>query len=165
MTIHYEFTGYPKCGFRFRKGECDTLPPGHDGPHVCSNGYQCSTPGPTTYELRHQERPWTMNDARGKSNRWREAARTKEWRAAFASLAARLPHLDRVAITVHHETRTARRVDAGAIAPAAKAAIDGLRDAGVLTDDDGRYVTSLTFLPNVKTGQDAMTLSIEEQAT
>jgi hypothetical protein len=36
--------------------------------------------------------------------------------------------------------------DAGNAAPVGKAVIDGLRDAGVLEDDDPSHLTSITFL-------------------
>ena len=111
-----------------------------------------------TYRLRYQ--------ARGQSNRWKEAERPKLWRNAFALLcfAEAVPKMDRVHITVHHETRTARLPDVGAVMPAAKAAVDGLRDAGVLIDDDPTHVLTMRFATPHKTGVDALVLEIEEAA-
>ena len=117
------------------------------------------------WTLRYEARPWTMNTSRGRTAHWaQEAARTRDWRTAFGLLAFAegVPPLERVHITVHHECRTARLADCGAIAPAAKAAVDGLRDAGIIPDDDPRHVLSLTFTAPRKTGVDALTIEIEE---
>ena len=117
------------------------------------------------WTLRYEARPWTMNTSRGRTAHWaQEAARTRDWRTAFGLLAFAegVPPLERVNITVHHECRTARLADCGAIAPAAKAAVDGLRDAGIIPDDDPRHVLSLTFTAPRKTGVDALTIEIEE---
>lgn len=118
------------------------------------------------WTLRYEAKPWTMNFARGQANRWEEARLTKQWRAAFGLLAfgERVPPLDRVHIICHHECKTARLADCGAVAPACKAAVDGLVDAGILPDDDPAHVLSLTFTAPRKTGVDALTIEIEEAA-
>jgi len=119
------------------------------------------------WTLRYEERPWTMNTARGRTSHWaQEAARTRQWRAAFGLLAfgEGVPPLERVHIICHHECKTARLADCGAVAPACKAAVDGLVDAGILPDDDPRHVLSLTFTAPHKTGVDALTIEIEEAA-
>lgn len=57
--------------------------------------------------------------------------------SGFAALAARIPALERAHVfyVVHPKPDTRRR-DPGNWSPSAKAAIDGLVDAGVLPDDD-----------------------------
>lgn len=99
--------------------------------------------------LRHDERPFTVNEERRKH--WREHRRaTEHWRTTFAriALAHHLPRLDRVAVEAT-PIKPNRRAwpDVGACMPAVKAAIDGLVDAGVLEDDTDRHVVALTFLP------------------
>lgn len=56
--------------------------------------------------------------------------------------------------------RDKRMPDTGNAFPAAKAAIDGLVDAGVLPDDNGRYVHALTFLAPQAAGFDALELHV-----
>ena len=119
-----------------------------------------------TFTVTHYARPSTMNYERGTANRWAIAAATKEWRAAFATLARQqhIPQLGPVDIVVEHETRTRRKVDTVACAPSYKAAQDGLRDAGVLVDDTPEFVRSVKFLPPHRTGRDAVSLTLTEVA-
>jgi hypothetical protein len=67
-----------------------------------------------------------------------------------------------VLVTPH--LRDGRTQDVGACYPAAKAAIDGLVDAGVIPDDGPQYVTRLTFDPPVlrSAAGDALELSLVE---
>lgn len=114
--------------------------------------------------LRHPARPWTLNSER--AGHWRKhRALTDEWRGVFHLLAVelQLPHLERIAVTVQPEVRNrAHMPDTGACIGAAKAAIDGLVDAGVLADDGPAYVRRLTFEAPVITGEDALTLTLRE---
>jgi hypothetical protein len=101
------------------------------------------------WTLTLDERPFTVNEER--RVHWREHRRvTAHWRDAFAKLARaqRVPRLDRVAVDAT-PIKGNRRAwpDVGACMPAAKAAIDGLVDAGVIPDDTDRHVVSLTFHP------------------
>lgn len=94
---------------------------------------------------------WASHTAASR-NRWKHHA-----------INAAVPLLDRVTVTVtplHKNHRTAQ--DPGACAPEAKAAVDGLRDAGVLVDDTGRYVASILFLPPEIVGHDGLRIRIEE---
>lgn len=103
---------------------------------------------------------YSLNEESGKGSwHWRARIR-KEIRetAALAGLAAlHAGDLERfgdtrVQILVEpHECRH-RLTDAGNCVTSAKAAIDGLRDAGVLTDDSPKYVAALTFLAGRKVG-------------
>lgn len=84
------------------------------------------------------------------------AERTRAWREATAwqAKAAGLPcYGDRqVRITcIVHKTR-AGRWDATNLAPTGKACIDGLRDAGVLLDDDNAHVIG----PDMRAGGKAI---------
>ncbi len=117
------------------------------------------------YTLTHVARPWTMNmDSSGRSNRWSKGERVREWRGVFHLLAIeqKIPALHAVTVTVVHETATRRIVDTVACAPAAKAAIDGLVDAGLWPDDGPSFVTDVTFRPPRCTGRDALTLILME---
>lgn len=105
-------------------------------------------------------RPWTVNGER-KWTPYRRAAEVKQWREDFAKLAHGSPALEWAKVTVHVYLRDMRDQDPGAAFPAYKAALDGVRDAGVLPDDDGRYVRSVTFYPPVKKTYDALELVLE----
>lgn len=80
---------------------------------------------------------------------WASKARlVKEWRAAGALWARskRLPHItEPVQITAWVHRTDRRRADAHNRLPTVKAAIDGLVDAGVLTDDSDQYVTAVAM--------------------
>lgn len=95
-----------------------------------------------------------------------KARLTKAWRwaACVAAKDARLPTFDqRVHITAHVHKLHGRQYDATNWAPTAKAAVDGLRDAGVLVDDSNKHVVG----PDMRAGERAtgrayLTLTIEE---
>ena len=103
------------------------------------------------------------NDRR---HRMAEADITKKWRTTTAWLArqARLPHIDvpvRITAVIHRADR--RRADAPNSWPSVKAAIDGLVDAGVLTDDDDKHVLSTTFEPGEIVHGSQLTLIIRPE--
>lgn len=117
-----------------------------------------------TFAVSHLARPFTVNDAL-RMHRQQCARLTAEWRRAFwaLTLEARVPKLDRVAITVETHLKGQRRQDPAACCIAVKAAIDGIVDAGVLVDDDGEHLVSLTFLPPIfGTAVDELTLVVTE---
>ena len=98
---------------------------------------------------------------------WAVKARlTREWRnaAAWAARDAGLPTITRhVHITASIHKLHGRQYDASNWAPTGKAAIDGLRDAGVLIEDSNKYVTG----PDMRAGERAtgrayLVLTIEE---
>ena len=68
-------------------------------------------------------------------------------KAAWAcALAAKVPALQRVTITVEYQPpNSSRRRDPDNLAPTGKAAIDGLVLAGVLPDDDSTHVTAVRY--------------------
>lgn len=81
----------------------------------------------------------------GHGNRYAKADLIRQWRQA-AAWHAKLAHLPkitqypvRIVATVHLDTKPSRW-DATNWLPSAKACVDGLVDAGVLTDDSNRYV-------------------------
>lgn len=78
---------------------------------------------------------------------WAERARRSKTlkNAAWAmALAGKVPHLERASIVVEYRPPDRRRRDADNPAPSAKACIDGIVAAGVLTDDAcPQYVTEI----------------------
>jgi len=115
------------------------------------------------YTLRYERRPPTLNVER-QQHRMIRARWVREWRAIFNALAleAEIPPLPAISVTVQPELRHRGSMpDTGACIGAAKAAIDGLVDAGVIPDDSPRFVHRLTFEAPVVTGVDALELVIE----
>lgn len=109
------------------------------------------------WELTYHARPWTVNSERGRAGRkgqgtsghWsKRAALVRAWREAFKDLAEdqQIPHLPRLHIVVQQFCPDRRMPDTGACYGAVKAAIDGLRDAGVIDDDTGEFVPSILML-------------------
>lgn len=96
------------------------------------------------------KRPWTVNTARN----WHHhklAKHVKEWREAFKDLAeeAGIPPLHAMRIEVVPILADNRTQDTAACALAAKAAIDGVVDAGVVPDDNRTYMKYVKFYPPV----------------
>jgi hypothetical protein len=71
------------------------------------------------------------------------AARTIRNAAGWAARAADIPTLDRAHITYIIHIGSRRRFDPHNWNPSAKAAIDGIVDAGVLADDDSTHLLGL----------------------
>lgn len=99
-----------------------------------------------SWTLFYPERPWTVNAERT----WHHMKRAKivrEWRDAFCWLAreAKIPRLRSMVVHVTPTLPDKRMQDVAACLGAAKAAIDGITDAGVLPEDSPQYVHSLTF--------------------
>lgn len=111
--------------------------------------------------LSYQKRPLTTNAERA-GNRWGRAASTKEWREAFCWLARKekIPHMAWINVTVQPFQKRGRLQDTAACNPSAKAAIDGIVDAGVIPDDTGEFVRQITFLP-CRRGDDQLTIIIQ----
>lgn len=105
-------------------------------------------------------------NANDRSHRFAAARLTKAWRAAacVAAKDAGLPTFERqVHITASVHKIHGRQYDAANWAPTAKAAVDGLRDAGVLLEDSNKYVVG----PDMRAGERAtgrayLVLTIEE---
>jgi hypothetical protein len=118
-----------------------------------------------SWTLTHDgERPLTIN-ALVNMHRMRWAEHTDAIRQTWGWLArqARIPKLQRARFDVtplHANNRSPQ--DPAACAPEAKAAIDGLVDAGVLPDDNGRHVVAIEFNPPRVAGVDGLELTICE---
>jgi hypothetical protein len=123
------------------------------------------TPPHRIYTLRYEARPWTLNVER-QGNRWKRSKLVKEWREEFCTLAtdAGIPLLGQVEILARPELRHRGAMpDTGACIGAAKAAIDGLVDAGVLAEDGPATVVHLGFdAPLVTGGVDALVIEVWE---
>lgn len=115
-----------------------------------------------TYSVTYAARPWTVNQERNK-HFYQRAALVAEWRKAFSGL-ARFQKIPPIAaadiVVVHHRLSRASLPDVAAALPAAKAAIDGLCDAGVFVGDGPDVVRSLTFVAPAVSGKDALELVI-----
>ena len=88
--------------------------------------------------------PWINANAR---DHWTKKGRlTRSWRSASAAWARyqKLRPVTQPVVIVATVTKTnSRRFDVENLAPTVKAAIDGLRDSGVLPEDDTRWVTEV----------------------
>lgn len=109
----------------------------------------------TTWTLTYCARPWSLNVER-RTNRFQRAPMVAEWRDAYRLLALeeRIPRLVWMHVEARPEYRNARSLpDTAACVGSVKAAIDGLVDAGVLTDDGPELVRRVTFeAPRVDRG-------------
>jgi|TARA_R110000824_G_scaffold237554_1_gene426347 crossover junction endodeoxyribonuclease RusA len=114
------------------------------------------------WRLFSEIKPWTTNAERS----WhfqKRAKRVKQTREAFYELAQDVPLLKAVTVAAIPIARDKRGLqDVAACYPAVKAAIDGLVDAGVIEDDDQRFVTAITFYPTEVRGHDGLELVIKE---
>lgn len=118
-----------------------------------------------SWQLEYQARPFTVNQVYGKLNYRERNDLTQEWRQAFWALAKqhKIPPLERIQVWAWPMLRDRRVQDPGACYPAVKAAIDGLQDAGVIPEDDGRYVTLIAMAPPVQEAPvDALRIIIYE---
>jgi hypothetical protein len=115
---------------------------------VCDS---CTRGGIVAY--RYPARPWTLNAER--RDHWSQSrALTREWREAFAWLAIRQRRrFTSCHVLVVTQMRSPVQ-DTGNAYGAAKAAIDGLVDAGVLPGDGPEVIRSITFLAPTKVGKD-----------
>lgn len=116
-----------------------------------------------SWTLEWEQRPVPMNKYR--TLHYRERANyDREWRRIFGTLAqvARVPHLAAVNITVVQTCAHHSLPDVGAAYPTAKAAIDGLVDAGVLDDDTPEIVRFIGFAAPERSDKDRLVLVLEE---
>lgn len=107
-----------------------------------------------------ERRPWTINFERKKSH-WQRATDTKQWRESVAwyARAACAPLMTDARVGVHVYLK-GRLQDTAACLPAAKAAIDGLVDAGMFVDDTGDHIHAITFHAPLRNTADAMLLEV-----
>lgn len=115
--------------------------------------------------LEYPSRPFTMNKVYGEFNYRQRNDLTQEWRQAFWAMAKeqKIPRLERIQVWAWPMLRDRRIQDPGACYPAVKAAVDGLQDAGVIPEDDGRYVSLIAMCPPVQEApQDALRIAVIE---
>jgi len=96
--------------------------------------------------------PHTPNS---RSGHWRDRhSHAREWRSTvgWVAKAARVPRVDQAAIALVGAPPDRRRRDTDSLALACKHAIDGLRDAGVLADDDASHVPTVVLQLIAPTG-------------
>lgn len=111
----------------------------------------------------HGRRPTTLNQER-KTNNWgRRATDVKWWREQFrdAAIEAGIPTYEQICVAVvplHKNGRSPQ--DTAACFPAAKAAIDGLVDAGVVEDDTARQVVRIDFHAPLVDGVDGLRIVV-----
>lgn len=108
-------------------------------------------------------RPWTTNQERKKGSHYQRSIITKWWRENFKEAAeqANIPHFKSIKIEVTPILPDRKMQDTGACYPTAKAAIDGLVDAGVVDDDAPQYVTTITFhAPVISKGNQGLEILI-----
>jgi hypothetical protein len=107
---------------------------------------------------------WTLNKERT-LHHFSRAKRVKEWReaAAVVARARRIPKMKAVEVrfTPHRRNRQGM-ADTGGHFPVAKAIIDGLVDAGVLTGDGPDIVRRLVFEAPIVSGESKATLELIE---
>lgn len=128
-----------------------------------SSGRRIAAP-PRSWELEYGARPLPMNAYRRLHFRAR-ANYDREWRSTFAILAraARIPRgLAAVRVDVAQTCRRPPLPDVAGSYPTAKAAIDGLVDAGVIADDDPTHLRAITFLAPVRGPADVFVLIVHE---
>lgn len=103
-------------------------------------------------------RPWTVNAERA-GNRWKRAENTKLWRTLYAEMTL-IPQLTDATVQVWLELR-GRLQDTAACMPAVKAAIDGMVDAKVFSDDTGEHVKAIIFNAPSRSKIDQITILVE----
>ena len=110
-------------------------------------------------------RPFSLNAERSE-NRFARGKRVKALRelakiSAWESMPLRgRPLFQSVEIEVQpHSINRQYRQDIGNSYPSAKACIDGFVDAGLIFDDDDKYLTRISFVPH-QFGRDAMVFVI-----
>ena len=92
------------------------------------------------------------------------AAHTRKTRALWMHLARNVPQITAASFDVtplHKDFRSPQ--DVAACAPEAKAAIDGIVDAGVIPDDSPVFLHSVTFYAPDVCGMDGLRITIKEK--
>ena len=83
--------------------------------------------------------PLSLNDR----HHWASKARTTKairHAAATVARAKRVPACERIAVELHYQQKVARPIDGDNLMATVKPCVDGLRDAGVIPDDDSARV-------------------------
>lgn len=124
-----------------------------------------ATPGPVegaTIVMAAPARMMTMNWERN-THHFKKAEVVGAWRLAakVAAWQEKIGSYDRVDIECWPSQKRGVLADTAAHTPVVKACVDGLRDAGVLSDDTGAEVASITMHAPVR-GPDGVRLSVRE---
>ena len=115
---------------------------------------------PQEWSIRIPMRPFTINAER-RMHHMERARHVREWRTLSATLAKRKRIPSLTAVHVHsHPHLKGRLQDADACHPAVKAIIDGLVDAGVIPDDDPRYVKAVTYHAPIRATADFLVVTL-----
>jgi hypothetical protein len=111
--------------------------------------------------IRYDRRPWTLNAER-RMHYMERARNAREWREAFAWLARanRVPLFHRAVVIVQPHSSRGPLQDCDACHPAAKAAIDGLVDAGVLISDGPLHITEIRYLVALPDASDGLSIIV-----
>ena len=107
---------------------------------------------------------WTANKERTMYH-FTRATKVKEWRSAacICAKARRIPKLKAVEIRfIPYRTDKRGLADTGGHFPVAKAIIDGLVDAGILTGDGPHIVRRLIFEAPIVSGESKARIEITE---
>lgn len=109
-----------------------------------------------------EQKPLTANKIRT-YHYHKVATNMRAWKESFYWLHKQNPHVfdTPIVVTVTHETK-GRLPDVGSCMHTVKAAIDGLVLAGMIPDDNPKWLHAITFLAPKKTGRDALSLTIEK---
>lgn len=120
--------------------------------------YLISLPG-------YSKPPLSLNDRMHWATRSRHAAALKQ--AAWAGAKAEhIPHLEAAVITLHYLPRDERRRDADNLFATLKPCVDGIRDAGVVSEDTHDVVTPRVQIHAPLKGQPGrLWLTVEEVAS
>lgn len=119
---------------------------------------------PRAWRLVLDATPWSVN-AQVRWHYMQRAQVVREWRTAWALLARQqqVPALQACTVEVLTQVAKPGRLhDAGNEFYAAKAAIDGLVDAGVLPNDTPKHLHAITFHAPMRGDRTRMTLLIKE---
>ena len=118
--------------------------------------------GPRSWATFTDVAPLTHNEER-RLNIHARAQLMRMWRqfGSVKAKQARIPHLAMCHVTFRAHQLKGRLQDPMASAPAVKGFVDGLVDAGVLDDDDGTHVLSITALPAVR-GMSGLEVTVTE---
>ncbi len=114
------------------------------------------------WKLEYEQRPVSLNAERKKH--WTARQKTSaEWREAFAVLAVTkgVPALPYISVDVVVEQKgNGKLQDVGNCYPSAKAAIDGLVDAGVIPDDTPEHLLSIKFFAPERSDRNCLTIIV-----
>lgn len=84
--------------------------------------------------------PLTLNMRHSHWSAERRISRQIRQTACVLARAQRIPPCARIAVELHYQQRARRRIDGDNLMATVKPCVDGLRDAGVVVDDDSTRV-------------------------